>query len=100
MKYTAEEKNYMDWVRTLPCSLSGYIGDEVDPHHAKGYAYVTGSGGGIKGNILSCMPLRHELHQELHTIGHKTFEEKYNFSQMEAALRTVIQAHKDGIITL
>ncbi len=89
---------YTDFVRSLPCAVSGYIGEEVDPHHVKGYSWITGACGGKKGHDLTCIPLKHELHQELHQIGWKSFEEKYNFSQMETLALTILAANKEGVI--
>jgi hypothetical protein len=91
---------YRDYVRSLPCCVTGYIGDEVDPHHIKGYAWLTGGSMGKKSSDLSCIPLKHDLHQELHDIGWKSFEEKYSFSQSDWMLRTIFRAEKDGIIKL
>lgn len=96
----SEEREYMDYVRTLPCCVSGYIGEETDPHHIKGYSWLTGSGGAMKGRFLTCIPLRHSLHNELHSGGWQSFEEKYNMSQLAETLKTMFQAHLDGVITI
>lgn len=92
--------DYTDFVRRMPCCVSGYIGDEVDPHHIKGYSWLTDSGISFKGTDLLCIPLRHELHNELHNIGWKSFEEKYNISQLEQAVIQILIAEKYGVISI
>ena len=91
---------YRDYIRTLPCCLSGYQGDEIDPHHIKGYAWLVGNAGALKSSELSQIPLKHDLHQELHDIGWKSFEDKYNFSQLDWMIRTIFRAEKDGQINI
>lgn len=91
---------YTNYVRSLPCCVSGYVGEEVDPHHVKGYAWLTGAGGSKKGHDLTCIPLRHSLHVELHNTGWQTFEDKHNFSQLEAMVKTILNAEKEGILEL
>jgi len=86
-------KRYRVYVSKLPCSISGVNGARNDPHHIKG----RGFGGSCKCSDLFCIPLTHELHQEFHQIGWESFEQKYNFSQLEAALDTIEQAFADGV---
>ncbi len=93
------DRNYGDWVRTLPCCITGITGETIVSHHAIGISYLTGHGMGMKGRILSQMPMTSELHQELHQMGHRSFENKYNFSQEEAMLKTIFQAERDEVIT-
>ncbi len=89
---------YKEFIRTLPCCVSGYMGDEIDPHHIIGYAHLTGKGMGKKGSELTMIPLRHEYHRLLHDMGWKSFENKYNISQIEVMIRTILQAEKAGVI--
>ncbi len=91
---------HTDFVRTLPCAVSGYIGEETDCHHLVGFNWLTGKGMGLKGSDVICMPLRHSLHMELHQMGWKSFEEKHNFSQLEAVIDTIVKAEKAGVITI
>lgn len=91
---------YTDFVRSLPCVVSGYIGEEIDPHHIKGYSYLTHAGGSKKGTDLLCIPLRHKYHQELHDIGWKSFEKKYNINQLEEAVGCLLIAEKAGVIAV
>jgi len=94
------EKDYMNWIRTQPCAVTGYIGEEIDPSHLEGMSWLTGKCGSSKGHYLSCIPLRHALHVELHRIGWKSFEKKHNISQLELMAKTVFQAEKAGVITI
>lgn len=63
-----ENKTYREYIKSLPCCITGQ--SDVDPHHVKS----VGSGG----SDLTMIPLAHELHQECHSIGLKTFQAKYN----------------------
>lgn len=92
--------DYTDFVRTLPCTVTGYIGEETDPHHIKGYAYLTNAGGSKKGTDLLCIPLRNKYHRELHDNGWQTFEKKYNINQLEEAVGVLLIAEKAGVITI
>ena len=91
-------KEYRDYVRSLPCCVSGYQGEEMAPHHIIGCNWLTGKCTSKKGSDLTCIPLRSDLHNELHDNGWKTFEEKYNINQVEMVLKTILQAEKDGMI--
>jgi hypothetical protein len=94
---------YTNWVITLPCCVSGDYASEhmgVDPHHAKGYSWITESAMAKKGSDLTCMPLRHDLHQELHQIGWESFEKKYNVNQLEMMALTLLQAEREGVLTI
>ena len=62
---------YMTWIKTLPCMVTGTVNPKtVDAHH-----HIRKSQGG---SDRTCVPLLHELHMELHTIGVETFENKYD----------------------
>ena len=93
-------KDYVAYVISLPCCVTGYQGEGIDPHHIKGYSYLTGHGWAKKGSDLTRIPLKHELHTELHDKGWETFEKKYNMSQLEHMVKTILQAEKDGVIKL
>lgn len=85
-------KKYRLYVSSLPCCLTGKINESNDPHHIKG----RGFGGSSKCSDLFCIPLAHDLHQELHQIGWKSFERKHNFCQLVKVLETIEQAFADG----
>jgi hypothetical protein len=89
---------YRDYVRSLPCCVTGITGDCVDPHHIIGSSWLTRKGIGKKGSDLTCIPLAHELHMELHNSGWRSFEQKYNMSQIEMVIQTILKAEADGII--
>lgn len=91
-------RKYLEYVRTLPCCVTGYAGEGVQAHHIKGYRWLTGSSMAKKSSDLTCIPLRHDLHNELHNIGWRSFEEKHNMTQLEAMVETILQAEKDGIL--
>ena len=60
---------YHQWVKTLRCSVTFRTG--VDAHHLK----TVKSGGRDYRNLV---PLRHDLHMELHTGGISKFERKWD----------------------
>ncbi len=91
---------YRDYVRTLPCCVSGVTGEQVQAHHIIGSNWLTGKGVSKKGSDLSCIPLEHSLHMEIHSTGWSTFEQKHNIRQLEVMIKTILQAEKDGIITI
>ncbi len=91
---------YKDYVRTLPCCVSGRTGEQVQAHHIIGSNWLTGKGMAKKASDLTCIPLFHDLHQELHDSGWQSFENKYNMSQLEMMIKRILQAEKDGIITI
>lgn len=92
--------DYKAYIRGLTCVVSEHHGDSIDPHHIKGVAWLTGGSTGKKASDLTCIPIRHDLHQELHQIGWKSFEKKYNISQVECMVRTILQAEKDGVLKI
>ena len=90
---------YTEFVKSLPCCITGTI-DTTDCHHIIGYNWLTGKGLGIKGSDLATIPLSRELHAELHSIGWKSFELKYNMSQLEGVVKTILQAEKSGLLVI
>ena len=54
----------------------------------------------LKGYDLTAIPLRHDLHQELHDRGWRSFEDKYNMSQLAQVVLTMLRAERDGIIKI
>jgi len=91
-------KKYREYVASLPCCVSGYQGDEGVPHHITGSNWLTGKCTSKKGSDLTCIPLRSSLHNELHENGCKSFEKKYNISQVEMVIKTILQAEWDGML--
>lgn len=79
---------YKEYVKQQPCCVTGMMivnqdtgNVESDPHHTE-----TG-GMGMKGSDLSCVPLLHELHQEGHNTGWKTFQTKYDIDFRDVRLK-------------
>jgi hypothetical protein len=89
---------YKDYVRSLPCCVTGTIGDCVSPHHIIGNSWLTGKAMSKKAPDSTCIPLRQDIHQELHDMGWRSFENKYNICQLEMMIKTILQAEKDGIV--
>ena len=60
----------MAFIRQQPCIVSGF--SPTVPHH------TSKAGMALKGSDYLTVPLKPELHSELHTIGQETFQRKYN----------------------
>jgi hypothetical protein len=97
LKKSKRYKNeaYKEYVKQQPCCVTGMMIvneatgiTESDPHHTES----KGSGG----SDLSCVPLLHELHQESHSIGQDTFQEKYNVNFKEVRLRLLEKWIEEG----
>lgn len=99
MPNMADNEHYRRFVATLPCCVTGKIGSTA-PHHVVGYAWLTNKAWALKGTDLTCIPLDDELHQELHKHGHATFELKYNVSQLEIMITTLLFAEKMGVLVI
>ena len=79
------DKKYTDWVKSQPSVISGQPAD--DAHHLIGHC--TG-GMGTKVSDLWTLPLTRQEHQEIHQIGHKSWEHKYG-SQWKFVAQTLAQ---------
>lgn len=66
-------------------------------HHIIGNGY---SGMGTKAPDYLQMALSHDLHNELHSQGHKSFEKKYGRTQKSMCAETMAKVHADGVIDL
>lgn len=84
-----ESKDYREWVKGLPCLVSGEFG--VDPHHLQRKAQ------GI--NDYTCVPLTRLKHSEYHHIGHLSFQKKYEIDLRDSLIETLTKAllNLDGI---
>lgn len=88
------DKNYGKWIHeNLNCCVTGE--PLPDPHHIKGEGYGT-----VKAPDFLQMALKHELHQELHQIGWKAFEEKYGVNQRVMVVETLLGAHAGGRLNI
>lgn len=89
------DKKYGKWIHeNVPCCITGNT-TMVDPHHIKGEGY-----GSVKAPDSLQMALRHDLHQELHKIGYKAFEEKYEISQRVMVVETLLTANEKGRLNI
>ena len=86
-----DPKEYLDYVRSLPCLISGKA---ADPHHLKAGRWRKRE----RMEDYMVIPLFREYHSELHQIGPEKFEEKYNISLYECAfdifVKWVFNKHK------
>ena len=91
-------KKIGEYIRSgaVACCITGSNYAVVN-HHLIGNGY---SGMGTKAPDFLQMALTHELHQELHTHGHKSFEEKYGRTQKSMTAETMTKLHADGVVNL
>ena len=73
------DSKYINWIKNLPCIICQY--PRSDPHHSE-----TG-GKGTKASDYTSIALCHKHHQEVHQIGKKSFQKKYNISFKEECER-------------
>jgi len=87
-----KSKKYLNFVRTLPCVITGQYG--VDAHHMIGH----GQGGmGLKASDYFAFPLCRELHDELHRHGWVLWEQEHG-SQWSYVAQTLHHAIEQGVI--
>jgi len=68
------DREYLDWLRTQPCILTGQLGHDaetVDPAH------IGTSGKGIKSPDNEALPVIHSLHLEAHNTGEVSMFRKH-----------------------
>lgn len=80
-------EKYLKWIRTQPCILCGA---EAEPHHIRGVGLVGGMA--QKADDIATIPLCRKHHDAMHRTGENWGQ------QWELALRTVINAVRDGAI--
>lgn len=86
-----ESRNYLNWVKTLPCECCQQQSD--DPHHLIGW----GQGGmATKAHDIFSIPLCRKHHTELHN-DRLAFERKYG-SQLEMIIRVLDRAYALGVL--
>ncbi len=89
---TPRSQEYLRFVRTLPCAVTGKT--PSDPHHT----LVRGMG--IKGSDFSCIPLCREAHTYLHDHGLDEFQRYYGINVAEVVADTlhmwITGKHIDG----
>lgn len=79
-------KDYVEFIKKQPCCITGR--HYADPHH------VISRGAG--GSDLTLVPLIHELHQEIHTIGQETFQKNHNIDFDKIRLKLLEKFIKTG----
>ena len=71
-----KSEKYKLYIRSLPCLVSGYDGEEIIYHHVR---FAGHCGQGQKPSDLFCVPLRQlPYHIEVHQMSDKPFWEKHN----------------------
>lgn len=88
-------REWLDWVKAQPSVVSGKT--PCDPHHIKGYSWITGSGGKIKGDDLYAIPITRDEHREGDDTGWDTWEAKHG-SQLEHWAKIVGRAIREGVL--
>lgn len=84
--YLSEE--FVTWIHSLACVVSGSGGSSWDPIVA---AHVRSKGAG--GRWSDIVPMLRSLHDELHQIGVRSFEKKYEVD-LQLAAAAVVQRWK------
>ena len=88
-----ENKQYLRWVSTLPCSNCSIEDDTIVAHHLKGrYAPLSG-GGGYKASDWLTMPMCYTCHSEAHSGNVDILDWQPMF-----ILKTLDKAFRDGIM--
>lgn len=85
-------QGYTDWVKTLPCIVSGHPAD--DPHHLVGHKQGAMAS---KVSDLWTMPMTRQEHGKFHDMGWQSWEKQYG-SQWMHVCRTIERAVKEGVL--
>lgn len=82
---TFRSKEYLEFVRGLPCSVadSAWCEGQVIPHH------VNAGGVAMKCSDAEVIPLCHRHHDQHDHIGKKTFYELHNTTKEECLVKTM-----------
>ena len=85
-------KKYIDWVKSLPCCITGMPAD--DAHHLIGYGL-----GGMGTTASDCftIPLTRYMHTQLH-LDSRAWEDIHG-SQVDYCIETLHRAMEEKIIT-
>jgi hypothetical protein len=92
----ARSEKWKKFVRSLPCSIC-HTDLDIHAHHIRGLKM-----GGVGSKIPDwlCIPLCSNDHNELHNIGHESFELKYGVTQLEIFSLVFLKAVYDGVLVL
>lgn len=80
----------------VACCITGSTYAVVN-HHLIGHGY---SAMGSKAPDWAQMALTHELHDELHRCGWKSFEAKYGRTQLSMVADTLLKLHSAGLVNV
>lgn len=78
------DRAYLDYLRTQPCIVSGWKGDDIDPAH------IGTLGKGIKSGDDEALPLLHDYHQRAHNEGEMSF---FRHRLPDDVLRAALRAY-------
>lgn len=92
-----QSEKYLDFVRSLPCAVSG--SRPATAHHLVGHGLKPHGG---KTSDLLAIPLHYTLHlpefpNGLHHLGHRQWEKRFE-DQRILALQTLVEAIYSGVI--
>lgn len=80
-------KSYMRFVRSRPCAVTGFEGEEVVAHHVR----CLGFGGiGLKPPDWMCVPLLSREHTKLHDMGEKSYWAMHGMDPAQVVLGTML----------
>lgn len=90
---------HLSWVRRTFVCAAWKSGKCEGPNHAHHVRTSANSGTGIKPSDFNAVPLCAAHHNEVHTIGQKTFEEKHGVDLMAEAIKLAkASPHKQQVI--
>jgi len=91
-------KNYTNWVASLPCASCGMEDDTIVAHHLK-HRYAPYSGGGValKANDFFTMPLCFTCHDKAHNgdADILDWQAQFIFKTLDSAFRVGILDYKE-----
>lgn len=73
-----QSKPHLEWIRNQPCVVTGHRSYDNDAHH------VQRKSQGL--NDYATVPLRHDIHMELHLRGITTFETEHGMDFRDALI--------------
>ena len=78
---------YLAYVRSRPCTVTGYEGEGVVAHHVR---CLGGGGTGLKPSDYLCLPLTAEEHSKLHAKGEKRYWKSHGINPEDEILMTLL----------
>jgi hypothetical protein len=80
---------HLSWLRTLPCSVPGCEGEMIQAHHIR-----KGAGVALKPSDQYSAPICMEHHAEIHQIGSRTFEVRYQVDLSSIAAKLWMESNR------